>query len=164
MIAPISFRVTGVPKGQPRPRAFAMKFGDKYQARMYDAGTAEGWKSCVAAAAKEFLPGAPLEAALRLTLVFYLPRPKNHYRANATLKDWAPIWFTGKPDADNLAKAVMDALTTLGMWKDDSQVAKLTSVKAYATDKPGCDVTIEEMGMDSVDQKTWQDSVVANLL
>lgn len=163
-MTPISFFVPGQPKGQPRPRAFAMKFGNKYQARMYDAGTAEGWKSSVAGAAKEFLPATPVEIPLRLTLVFYMPRPKSHLNSKGNLKESAPVWFAGKPDSDNLAKAVMDALTILGMWKDDSQVVKLTSMKAYANERSGCDVVIEDMDIERVDQKHWKSSVVANLL
>ena len=69
---------------------------------MYDAGTAEGWKSCVAQAAKDFVPAVPLDIPLRLTLVFYIGRPKSHRRTNGELKPNAPTWLTGKPDADNL--------------------------------------------------------------
>ena len=36
--------------------------------------------------------------------------------------------FTVKPDADNVAKLVLDALNGL-MWKDDGQVVELTVVK-----------------------------------
>lgn len=167
----IAFFVQGEPKGQPRPRAFAMKMGkdamgnQKYQARMYDAGTAEGWKSCVAAAAKEFIPPQPLAVPLRVTLVFYMPRPKSHFRTNGALKYNAPIWFTGKPDSDNLAKAVLDALTILGMWVDDSLVVKLTAVKAYCGKRTGCDAIIERIDdCDHVDIEKWGSSVVANLL
>lgn len=31
-------------------------------------------------------------------------------------------WHTQKPDRDNLAKALMDALNHVGIWDDDSQV------------------------------------------
>ena len=41
MMAPIEFFVEGDPKPQPRPRAFARKIGNKFMARVYDAGTAE---------------------------------------------------------------------------------------------------------------------------
>ncbi|NCA12937.1 MAG: RusA family crossover junction endodeoxyribonuclease, partial [Proteobacteria bacterium] len=39
---------------------------------------------------------------------------------------------TAKPDADNCAKAVMDALTQLGaFWRDDAQVVELRVWKDY---------------------------------
>ena len=66
----ISFFVPGIPKGQPRPRAFA--FHGK--ARVFDPGTAEGWKASVALAARDELPPAPLEGALSVSLRFYMPR------------------------------------------------------------------------------------------
>ena len=52
----ISFSVDGEPKAQPRPKAFARNFGNKWQARVYDPGTAEGWKSLIAIAVKPHLP------------------------------------------------------------------------------------------------------------
>jgi hypothetical protein len=64
-----------------------------------------------------------------------LARPQGHYgRAKGVpyLKSDAPHYHTGKPDADNLAKAVLDALTTLGIWHDDAQVCQLDTLKIYA--------------------------------
>lgn len=139
MSEPIVIWVDGVPKGQPRPRAFA--FHGK--ARVYDPGTAEGWKSSVAFAAKPFLPASPIDCPVRLWIQFNMPRPKSHLRKDGSLKPSAPLNFTAKPDADNLAKAVMDALTTIGFWKDDAQITTLTAVKSYAIGKPGASIQIQ---------------------
>lgn len=138
----IGFFAPGIPKGQPRPRAFAFQG----RARVFDPGTAEGWKSAVAEAARPFL-GSALTAALSVQIHFVFPRPKSHYlpatarRAVAVLREDAPAHHTAKPDADNAAKAVLDALTTLGMWKDDAQVAALTVTKNFG-DTPGAHVVI----------------------
>lgn len=35
-MSPLAFRITGEPKGQPRPRAFARKMGNVHVARFYD--------------------------------------------------------------------------------------------------------------------------------
>jgi len=126
----ISFFAPGDPKGQPRPRAFS-RGG---HARVFDPGTAEGWKSAVAVAAKPCLPAEPIAGPVRVTLHFSMRRPKSHYRTGkraGELRPDAPGWFTSKPDADNLAKAVLDALTTLGAWGDDAQVARLIVEKVY---------------------------------
>ena len=135
MIEPISFFVSGEPKGQPRPRAFARKMGGKFVARVFDAGTAEAWKSCIAAAAAQHKPAEPIAGPVRLRLCFYLARPKGHYtggKIERGLRATAPHYHTGKPDADNLAKAVMDALTQCGwFWLDDAQVSVLTAIKRY---------------------------------
>lgn len=140
MFSPITFFVEGHPKGQPRPRAFAM--GGK--ARMYDPGTAEGWKSQIAGAWKATAPGwAMVECPVMLTLSFLMPRPKSHYK-KAVLRSDAPEFCAKKPDADNMAKAVMDALTQLGVWRDDDQVVILKVVKSYANSSSGCEITLED--------------------
>lgn len=133
----ISFFAQGNPKGQPRPRAFA--FHGK--ARVFDPGTAEGWKSCVAEAAKPHLPEKPIETPVKMWVRFYMPRPKKHFNKTGLRPD-APEFFTGKPDADNLAKAVMDALTILGMWRDDSLVYDLRAEKIYSNTPDGAWVSI----------------------
>lgn len=127
----IEFFVPGEPKAQPRPRAFARKFGNKWMARVYDAGTAEGWKSLIAASAKKYIPQQPIDGAVILTILFAMPRPKYHYRSNGMLKDTAPVMHQSRPDLDNLEKAVMDALTQLGFWNDDAQVAWKHTNKVY---------------------------------
>lgn len=128
---PITFTVRGEPKAQPRPRAFARKFGNgKVAARMYDAGTAEGWKGLIALAAKPFMPAAPIEGPLRVDIDFFFPRPGRLMRK----KDPdVPIPHDSKPDRDNCEKAVLDALTQLGFWRDDAQVCEGEVRKFYAS-------------------------------
>lgn len=142
---PVSFTVSGDPKGQPRPRAFARRIGDKYVARVFDAGTAEAWKTQVALAATPARPAEPFAGAVAMTISFVFRRPKSHYRTNGELKPTAPREFVSKPDADNLAKAVMDALTQLGgFWRDDSQITELRVWKSYGRE-PGAIVSIAEV-------------------
>jgi len=137
----IQFFAEGTPKGQPRPKAFS-RGG---HARVYDPGTAEGWKGQVAIAARQHIPKEPLIGPLFVSLLFKMPRPKGHYGSGkkaSILKDGAPGPHIAKPDCDNLAKAVLDALTELGMWRDDSQVYGLNINKSYA-EKPGCNISIQ---------------------
>lgn len=118
--------VPGDPKGQPRPRAFARNG----KARVYDPGTAEGWKSEVALAMRPWA-GRRTVGPITLLLAFHFARPKGHYAKSGTLKTSAPAEYVKKPDLDNLAKAVMDALTSIEFWCDDSQVVKLTVEKHW---------------------------------
>lgn len=116
--------------------------------RMYDPSTAEGWKSQIAAACKEF-EGASLEIPLHLSLDFLLARPKSHFRTGLKsdqLRRDAPHWSVGKPDVDNYAKAVMDALTQIGVWKDDSYISSLTVTKSFKSPggMTGCAVMIRQ--------------------
>lgn len=138
---PISFRVAGTPKGQPRPRAFA-RGG---MVRVYDPGTAEGWKSIIALTSKPFLKDAHPDKSVDLTIDFWFKRPKAHFKADGSLKPMAPTFFKQKPDLDNLEKAVLDCLTVVGFWKDDCQVVHLQSTKNWASSAcpEGCVITIE---------------------
>lgn len=144
----IEFFAEGLPKGQPRPRAFS-RGG---HAAVYDPGTAEGWKGQIAIAAQPHLPNAPIVCPVSLELWFAMPRPKSHFRTRidgyGLLKDDAPTWHIGKPDCDNLAKAVLDALTTLRMWADDALVASLSVSKVYG-ERPGCSVKIRRHPKDT---------------
>ena len=42
------------------------------------------------------------------------------------------ICHTKKPDVDNLAKQMLDAMTRLQFWQDDRQVVSVTCTKRYA--------------------------------
>jgi Holliday junction resolvase RusA-like endonuclease len=140
----IKFYVQGNPKGQPRPKAFS-RGGI---ASVYDPGTAEGWKGQVAVGIAGQIPSAPIEGPLCLHLEFYFSRPKSHFgtgKKASVMRPDAPGYHTGRPDADNLAKAVMDALSVLRVWKDDAQVCHLIVRKLYDDGRgPGCIVEIAD--------------------
>jgi Holliday junction resolvase RusA-like endonuclease len=141
-----SIYVKGQPKGQPRPRAF-VRGG---RAAVFDPGTSEGWKGQIALAFREF-ENRKVHAPMSLLLTFHMPRPAGHLKKNGEIKPaHASSLFTGKPDADNLAKAVMDALTSLGVWTDDSLVVTLIARKRYESKlrPPGCEIEIHELSED----------------
>ena len=50
-----------------------------------------------------------------------------------------------KPDADNVTKAVLDALTDCGAWLDDSQVASCQVIKRWAGQGPQTLIEIVEL-------------------
>lgn len=140
----IQFTVPGDPKPQPRPRAFAINGS----VRVYDPHTAEVWKSAIADAARPHCPREPWRGPVDVILSFQFQRPKTHFRSGKhadLLRDDAPDWHTKRPDCDNLAKSVLDALTLLGFWKDDSQVASLDVRKHYG--EPGVVITVSNMAL-----------------
>ncbi len=71
----------------------------------------------------------PLEGPVALALAFRMPMPRSWSKRRQGVMAGAP--HTGKPDADNLAKAVMDALNGVA-WVDDGQVCQLGVAKAWA--------------------------------
>lgn len=122
----INFTVTviGQPKGQPRARAV----GRGGHASVYDPDTAEGWKSLIAVAVRDYLPAEPSREAFEVDMYFFFVRPKSHYgtgRNAGKLKASASRVHCQTPDVDNLAKAVLDVLTQLGLWRDDCQVGSM---------------------------------------
>jgi len=149
-----TFQVVGKPIGEPRHRSF-MRNGRMTAARN---PMADPWKKAVRAAAIQArckLFAGPV----RVSLHFWVQRPKAHYVAGdraRPLKDSAPDWFTSKPDVDNMAKAVIDALGPWPKgappvaWKDDDIVVELHANKRYtpreAEPNPatGCDINIAE--------------------
>lgn len=139
----IEFFAEGIPKGQPRPKAFARNG----HAAVYDPGTAEGWKDCIRSAARRHRPAQPLQGPIRMSMQFFMPRPKAHYRTGkhaGVLREDAPHWHIAKPDLDNLQKAVLDALKDIGMFADDAQWCVSGAItKTYASDRHGVMVEIQ---------------------
>ena len=63
-------------------------------------------------------------------LTFTFARPKSHLTTKGALKKSAPVKHVYKPDTDNLAKFVLDALNGT-YYHDDSQVYSLSVRKQY---------------------------------
>jgi Holliday junction resolvase RusA-like endonuclease len=148
-MGPITFFVPGEPAAQGRPRARVMRIGRRFAPQIYNPHNAEDWKARVSITARPFAPKAPMLGPIRVHMTFMLPRPQSHYvrsKERALLKPSAPLWHTSKPDFDNFAKALIDALTGIRMWADDSQVCDSRVLKIYSVDKkPGCLVTLEKI-------------------
>lgn len=96
-----------------------------------------------------------LTGPVRVWLRFTFTRPRSHYRAGANahlLAATAPR-FPGHTcgDIDKLTRAIFDALTDAGVWKDDTQVVDARIRKFYAgedelaLDQPGVDIVLEEI-------------------
>lgn len=132
----IQFTVPGVPVGQPRYIKHH-KHGKFYVPRTKKgkAHAIVAWRRIVQAIAINHRPGKLIDVPMAVDLVFAFPRPKLHYgtgRNASRLKDSAPIQpCEHKHDLDNLAKAVMDAMTGI-IWVDDGLVNRVVITKQYA--------------------------------
>jgi len=142
--AEISFFVPGLPApgGSKRYVGKSKKTGRAIL--IDDAGARnKNWRTCVAYSGHENAPAQLLRGALSVSFVFFVPRPKGHYRTGkraAELRPDAPTYPTKKPDVLKLSRSTEDALTNI-IWADDAQTVWLTAMKQFG-EKPGCQITI----------------------
>ncbi|MBR0541447.1 MAG: RusA family crossover junction endodeoxyribonuclease [Clostridia bacterium] len=137
----IDYSVVGIPKPQARPKVFhrTLKSGKPFVST-YSPKT--DWFNIVYTRTLEEKTKRKirLSGALELKLIFCLPIPKSISKK----KKEQLHYVIKKPDVDNLAKAVMDAMNNTGIWEDDSQIACLYVSKIYS-EEPRCLITIEEI-------------------
>lgn len=126
----IAFFVPGIPV--PQGSKIIAKSGTKTWLRDANGGNLRAWRDHVSVAARAESEGV-FEAGVEANLSFVLPRPK-------TVKRLLP-WV--KPDLDKLTRAVFDALTTAGVWRDDCQAVSLTASKTYGP-MPGVLIELKE--------------------
>lgn len=125
-----------VPKGRPR----FSKIGGFV--RSYTPKKTSDYEAQVKAIAQNAMTREPLETPLAAFLYFRLPIPKSYpkKRIAACLSgSERPI---KKPDLDNLAKSVLDALNGV-VYLDDAQLVSLHVTKVYSHN-PGVDIMIRE--------------------
>ena len=134
----IEFTIPGNPKPQQRHRVAR-------NGRMYDPSSKDKKQTWLQIALH--CPKLPLAGDISIKLVFYMARPKNHYRTGKykhLLKDNTPYWHSFKPDIDNLCKYLFDLISGKhGFICDDSQICILQAEKKYGI--PRTRVTIEEI-------------------
>jgi len=135
--------IIGKPIAKNRPR-FARRGG--FVTTYSDQATEEGlW----ILQAREELKGAEvITGPVKISLEFFLQRPKSHYRKSTQqLTRSAPHYPTGKPDLDNLVKFAQDCLNECFVWKDDSVIVEIYAKKRYCqpTIQPKTIILIEEL-------------------
>jgi Holliday junction resolvase RusA-like endonuclease len=136
-VAPLSFSMNGLPRGQGRPRATVRgKHASVYKAdkdRKYEQSVGK-----VAANAMGDRP--PMVGALQIALRFRLPIPRSYSRATRIAMAAGEIAPTTKPDLSNLVKAIEDGMNTI-VFVDDAQIVRAVTSKIYA-ERPGVDVLV----------------------
>jgi len=71
-----------------------------------------------------------------MDIVFFKVKPKSYSKST--------IYWTKKPDIDNMIKLVLDALNGV-FYVDDAQVMRITATKQYS-DSARTEITIEQYG------------------
>jgi Holliday junction resolvase RusA-like endonuclease len=128
----LTFIVEGAPVPKGRPRSFVTDGGrighyTPSKTHLYEemvrlsglsAMNRGGWRK--------------LLGAVDLTVVFVMPIPKSWNAKRQEAARAGQIVPTGKPDLDNLIKAVKDGLNGV-VWHDDAQVVGLSATKCYGS-------------------------------
>lgn len=118
----IWFSVVGQPQGKGRPRAVARMMGDKPVATLYTPGDTADYerqiRDCFTATYGKMKPWTG-PVMLKFTAFFPIPKAFNRKLHQAAAA--GEVYFCGKPDKDNIEKAISDALNGV-IWTDDAQV------------------------------------------
>jgi Holliday junction resolvase RusA-like endonuclease len=138
----VTMRLDAIPSGQGRARVASRgKF-----ATVYKAGKDRDNEATIAALAAVHRPASPITGHVSVSFVAVLPRPQSmcgvSKRTGLPLQNSYGYACTSKPDLDNLAKALLDALKS--WWGDDAQVYSLSGRKWVAAfgEQPHWDVTV----------------------
>lgn len=142
----IHFVVPGSPIAQPRQRhrianGQGRQFVHNYTPTKHPVNA---FKAAVQSAAASVYHGAPSEAPIAMDIVAVFPRAAGKVWKTKPMPSYP---HTSRPDADNLAKSVMDGLTSV-VWARDEQVAHLTVTKRVASgdEQPHVEVAIRTIG------------------
>ena len=137
----IYFKFRGEPVGKGRPRVtasrgrFAHAYTPKKTKEFEDAIRFEFMASNC-----EKMPVFPKDVPLIADMTFAFSVPKSYSKKNREACLNGELFHTHRPDADNIAKAVLDALVGYA-YEDDSQIVTMALEKIYA-EEPYVEVTI----------------------
>lgn len=156
----IRFVIPCVPVAQPRQRHRVLEvrgrtFAQNYTPRNHPVNA---FKASVQMAVAQAFSGAPMSGPVALWVKFVMPRPQ---RLQWKTRQMPRQPHTSKPDVDNLAKALKDAMTGL-VWRDDSQICHIEASKCIASgsESPHVEVCIEALSEVSTKEreewKAWQ--------
>lgn len=125
---PIEFVVPFAPVAWQRAGVRWTNQGPKH----YTPEETRAWKETVSVYARAAMRGtAPLTGAVGLSLSFEVAIPAKWPRWKREAAERGEVAPTMKPDADNYAKAVKDAMNEI-VWVDDAQVVSLEVRKSFA--------------------------------
>lgn len=84
-------------------------------------------------------PKARFEGPVHIGLEFILPRPKSAPKRKTPSADRSRM-----SDIDKLERAILDAVTSAGVWRDDAQVTSVSKLKRIAEigETPGCRINL----------------------
>ena len=127
--------VEGKIKGKARPR-----LGKGYTYTPKDTINYENWvKLCY-----QQQGGKHLEGPIRARVIAYYKVPKSYTKKRVQAIREGLEQPTKKPDADNIAKIILDSLNKIA-FDDDSQVVELTVIKRWTEEIERVEFELEEI-------------------
>jgi Holliday junction resolvase RusA-like endonuclease len=134
----LEFTVPGTPIGKGRPKA--VRQGGFV--RMYTPKQTLDYETDVAFKAAQAMGDMPvLDTAVSMRIVAYYPIPAS-WSKKKQQQALAGLLIPGKPDLDNVGKAVLDALNGV-VYVDDKQVVRLLMEKEFSFE-PRIEVIVKE--------------------
>lgn len=132
------FLIEGPPKGKGRPRVTKNGTFTPRETLDYERQVVNAWRSV----AGDWMaaPGQPV--AVRV--IAYFDIPKSHPKWKREKEASGYLKPTKKPDADNIAKIIMDGLNGVA-YNDDAQVTSLYVGKAFSPIGPFVEVSLSEV-------------------
>ncbi len=133
----LAFEIDTRPIPQARPRFFVRRFGNKNFVGAYDTDRCKTFKEVVAWHAKAAVLRQglrkPVEGPISINLIFRMG------------KNGKERYHTKRPDIDNLAKAVKDALKGV-VYADDCQIVEAHLYKQFGGPQIRIEVSRPENG------------------
>lgn len=131
------FEVPGEIVGKERPRI------NMYTGRVYTPNKTKDYEFLVQQYFKIKYPRYQvLEGRLEINIIAYLKIPKSTSKVKTQEMLDNKISPTKKPDVDNIAKSILDAMNGF-VFKDDNQVSKIGVEKRFALEEKAV-ITVEE--------------------
>lgn len=131
------FEVPGKVVGKERPRV------NMYTGRVYTPNKTKEYECLIQQYFKIVYPTADmLEGRIHIDIIAYLKIPKGTSKVKEKEMLEGNMSPTQKPDIDNIAKSVLDAMNKVA-FKDDNQVTRISVEKRFSTEDK-VQITIEE--------------------
>ena len=134
----IDFSVPGKPRGKERPRT--VRLGNRITT--YTPKNTVEYENLIRNSYRKSDGNFKLENAIKADILAIFPVPNSATKKMKKEMLEGNIEYTKKPDCDNIAKVILDALNSVA-YNDDSQVCKLSVEKIYC-ENPMVKVKLEE--------------------
>lgn len=133
----VKFTIPGIPVPKARPRVVKGHTYTPKKTKDYEALV----KDVYALTVGEYLG----DSAIVATIDLYFPIPESYSKSKKRRIEDGEIKHTKRPDVDNCAKAILDALNEVA-YRDDAQIVESRITKHYAVDGDvRADVILEEV-------------------